>query len=124
MSAPLSTPRSTEELRSDRDQVEKEMYPYTVAMLRRFREVDALEFKKEELLDRYEALSWLIEDWFLWTPASYYRCLPRRGGRSISHGVNWEVDVEAGYRRLGSGVLSPSGGSCWWRSSTPHPPSA
>ncbi|MDC7067759.1 hypothetical protein [Corynebacterium pseudodiphtheriticum] len=62
MSAPLSTPRSTEELRSDRDQVEKEMYPYTVAMLRRFREVDALEFKKEELLDRYEALSWLIED--------------------------------------------------------------
>lgn len=62
MSAPLSTPRSTEELRSDRNQVEKEMNPYTVAMLRRFREVDALEFKKEELLDRYEALSWLIED--------------------------------------------------------------
>lgn len=62
MSAPLSTPRSTEELRSDCDQVEKEMYPYTVEMLRRLREVDALEFKEEELLDRYEALSWLIED--------------------------------------------------------------
>ncbi|MDK4251315.1 hypothetical protein [Corynebacterium propinquum] len=62
MSAPLSTPRSTEELRSDRDQVEKEMNPYTVEMLRRLREVDALEFKEEELLDRYEALSWLIED--------------------------------------------------------------
>lgn len=62
MSAPLSTPRSTEELRSDRDQVEKEMNPYTVAMLRRLREADALEFKEEELLDRYETLSWLIED--------------------------------------------------------------
>ena len=62
MSAPLSTPRSTEELRSDRDQVEKEMNPYTVEMLRRLREVDALEFKEEELLDCYEALSWLIED--------------------------------------------------------------
>lgn len=62
MSAPLSTPRSTEELRSDRDQVEKEMNPYTVAMLRRLREADALEFEEEELLDRYEALSWLIED--------------------------------------------------------------
>ena len=62
MSVPLSTPRSTEELRSDRDQVEKEMNPYTVAMLRRLREADALEFEEEELLDRYEALSWLIED--------------------------------------------------------------
>lgn len=62
MSVPLSTPRSTEELRSDRDQVEKEMNPYTVEMLRRLREVDALEFREEELLDRYEALSWLIED--------------------------------------------------------------
>lgn len=62
MSVLLSTPRSTEELRSDRDQVEKEMNPYTVEMLRRLREADALEFKEEELLDRYEALSWLIED--------------------------------------------------------------
>lgn len=62
MSVPLSTPRSTEELCSDRDQVEKEMNPYTVAMLRRLREADALEFKEEELLDRYETLSWLIED--------------------------------------------------------------
>lgn len=77
MSVPLSTPRSTEELRSDRDQVEKEMNPYTVEMLRRLREADALEFKEEELLDRYEALSWLIEDYFLWTPTSYHRCLPR-----------------------------------------------
>ena len=25
-------------------------------------------------------LSWLIEDYFLWTPTSCYRCLPRRGG--------------------------------------------
>ncbi|MEY8209986.1 hypothetical protein [Corynebacterium sp. MNWGS58] len=62
MPAPLSTPRSTEELRSDRDQVEKEMTPYTVEMLQRLREAGALEFKEEELLDRYEALSWLIED--------------------------------------------------------------
>lgn len=62
MSTPLFTPRTTEELRSERDQVERRMAPLSVEMLKRLREEGALEFKEEELLDRYEMLSWLIED--------------------------------------------------------------
>lgn len=62
MSAPLLTPCSTHELRTQRNRVERDMAPYTVEVLRRLREADALEFKEEELLDRYETLSWLIDE--------------------------------------------------------------
>ncbi|MBN9643829.1 hypothetical protein JZY06_04220 [Corynebacterium sp. CCM 8862] len=62
MSAPLLTPRSTSELRSERNGVERDMLPYTVELLRRLRVAGALEFKEEQLLDRYETLSWLIDE--------------------------------------------------------------
>ena len=60
MSAPLFAPRSTEELRSERNKVLSDMKPYNVDLLKRLREAGAIEFREEELLDRYEALSWLI----------------------------------------------------------------
>lgn len=36
--------------------------PHTVDILRRLREAGATNFKEEELLDRYETLTWLIDD--------------------------------------------------------------
>ncbi|AIJ33958.1 Uncharacterised protein [Corynebacterium imitans] len=61
MSAPLFASRTSAELRAERDEVEREMSPYTVAMLRRLRKAGELNFREEALLDRYESLSWLID---------------------------------------------------------------
>lgn len=62
MPAPSLNPRSTEELRCERNRIESEMAPYTVEIFRRLREAGALEFREEELLDRYETLTWLIDE--------------------------------------------------------------
>lgn len=56
------TPCTTAELRAQRDKVEQEMRPHTVDILRRLREACATNFKEEELLDRYETLTWLIDE--------------------------------------------------------------
>lgn len=56
------TPCTTAELRDERDTVEQEMRPHTVDVLRRLREAGATNFKEEELLDRYETLTWLIDE--------------------------------------------------------------
>lgn len=61
MPAPLFIPKTSAELRAKRDGVEREMSPYTVAMLRRLRHAGDATFHKEALLDRYESLSWLID---------------------------------------------------------------
>lgn len=61
MPAPLFIPKTSAELRAERDEVEREMLPYTVAMLRRLRHAGDATFREEALLDRYEALSWLID---------------------------------------------------------------
>ena len=56
------TPCTTAELRNERNKVEQEMRPHTVDVLRRLSEAGATNFKEEELLDRYETLSWLIDE--------------------------------------------------------------
>ncbi|MCG7279432.1 hypothetical protein MHJ95_10635 [Corynebacterium imitans] len=61
MPAPLFIPKTSAELRAERDEVEREMLPYTVAMLRRLRHAGDATFREEALLARYEALSWLID---------------------------------------------------------------
>ena len=61
MPAPLFIPKTSAELRAERDEVEREMLPYTVAMLRRLRHAGDATFREEALLDRYESLSWLVD---------------------------------------------------------------
>lgn len=56
------TPCTTAELRNERNKVEQEMRPHTVDVLMRLREAGAANFKEEELLDRYETLTWLIDE--------------------------------------------------------------
>lgn len=61
MPAPLFIPKTSTELRAERDGVERDMSPYTVSMLRRLRHAGEATFREEALLDRYESLSWLID---------------------------------------------------------------
>ncbi|SQI24321.1 hypothetical protein [Corynebacterium jeikeium] len=63
MATPL-TPRThtSAELRAERAEVVKQMGPLGVDGLRRLRAADALDVKEADLLDRYESLTWLIED--------------------------------------------------------------
>lgn len=60
MSAPLFESWSIDELKLERNRVEAQMAPYTVNILRRFRESDSLEFEEQRLLEQYETLTWLI----------------------------------------------------------------
>ena len=60
MPAPLFIPKTSAELRAERDEAEHEISPYTVAMLRRLRHAGEATFREEALLDRYESLFWLI----------------------------------------------------------------
>ena len=50
--------RTSNELRAE---VVEEMKPQTVDMLRRLHDADALEFDEAQLLERYDALAWLID---------------------------------------------------------------
>ncbi|MDN8576340.1 hypothetical protein [Corynebacterium sanguinis] len=61
MATPLFVPKTVGELQVERDALEKSMLPYTVDVLRRLREENALDFNEERKLDRYESLSWLID---------------------------------------------------------------
>lgn len=62
MSAPLFTAKTASELRSERDELESEMEPNTIDMLRRLSHAGVLTFDEQEKLDRYESLTWLIGD--------------------------------------------------------------
>ena len=62
MSAPLFQPQSTAELRAERESVVEQMRPYTVEVLRRLRAVDAINFREDALLNRYDTLTWVIND--------------------------------------------------------------
>lgn len=55
-------PQSTAELRTERESVVEQMHPYTVEILRRLRAVDAIDFREDELLDKYDTLTWVIND--------------------------------------------------------------
>lgn len=61
MSAPLFKPQTVEELRAERDKVEKQM-PCSVDILRRLRDASAIEYDEDRLLRRYEQLTWAIGD--------------------------------------------------------------
>lgn len=61
MSRPLFKPQTVEELRAERDKVEKQM-PCSVGILRRLRDALAIEYDEDRLLRRYEQLTWAIGD--------------------------------------------------------------
>ncbi|WKD61618.1 hypothetical protein CCICO_08010 [Corynebacterium ciconiae DSM 44920] len=60
MAIPQFTAKTDEALRAERDEVVAQMQPYTVDMLKRLRDATAIEFEEENLLDRYEALTWVL----------------------------------------------------------------
>ena len=61
MPAPLFKPQAVEELRAERDKVEKQM-PCSVDILRRLCDASAIEYDEDRLLRRYEQLTWAIGD--------------------------------------------------------------
>jgi len=51
---------SNDEIIQELANIEEEMQPYNVDVLRRLREAGALKFEEERLLERHEALSWML----------------------------------------------------------------
>ena len=60
MSTPVTRMLSNDEIIQELANIEEEMQPYNVDVLRRLREASALKFEEERLLERYEALSWML----------------------------------------------------------------
>ena len=60
MSTPVTRMLSNDEIIRELANIEEEMQPYNVDVLRRLREAGALKFEEERLLARYEALSWML----------------------------------------------------------------
>ena len=60
MSTPVTRMLSNDEIIQELANIEEEMQPYNVDVLRRLREAGALKFEEERLLERYEALSWML----------------------------------------------------------------
>ncbi len=60
MSTPVTRMLSNDEIIRELANIEEEMQPYNVDVLRRLREAGALKFEEERLLERYEALSWML----------------------------------------------------------------
>ncbi|WP_257203167.1 hypothetical protein [Corynebacterium cystitidis] len=60
MSGPLFNIQTNVELLKELDDVVALMAPYNVDLLRSLRSLDAIDVEQEELLDRYEAISWLL----------------------------------------------------------------
>ncbi|MBF4547570.1 hypothetical protein IRY31_05725 [Corynebacterium afermentans subsp. lipophilum] len=60
MSTPVTRMLSNDEIIQELASIEEEMQPYNVDVLRRLREAGALKFEEERLLERYEALSWML----------------------------------------------------------------
>ena len=61
MPSPLFKPQTVEELRAERDKVEKQM-PCSVDILRRLRGASAIEYDEDRLLRRNEQFTWAIGD--------------------------------------------------------------
>lgn len=60
MSTPVTRMLSNDEIIRELANIEEEMQPYNVDVLCRLREAGALKFEEERLLERYEALSWML----------------------------------------------------------------
>lgn len=60
MSTPVTRMLTNDEIIRELANIEEEMQPYNVDVLRRLREAGALKFEEERLLERYEALSWML----------------------------------------------------------------
>lgn len=62
MSAPIFTPRTTAELQKEREQLLQDLSPRTIDELRALRAIDEISIADEEILTRFEALSYVIGD--------------------------------------------------------------
>lgn len=62
MSAPIFTPRTTAELQQEREQLLQDLSPRTIDELRALRAIDEISIADEEILNRFEALSYVIGD--------------------------------------------------------------
>lgn len=62
MSAPIFTPRTTAELQHEREQLLQDLSPRTIDELRALRAIDEISIADEEILNRFEALSYVIGD--------------------------------------------------------------
>ena len=51
---------SNDEIIQELANIEKEIQPYNVEVLCRLRDAGALKFDEERLLERHEALSWML----------------------------------------------------------------
>ena len=62
MSAPIFTPRTTSELKKEREQLLQDLSPRTIDELRALRAIDEISIADEEILTRFEALAYVIGD--------------------------------------------------------------
>ncbi|MDK8896890.1 MULTISPECIES: hypothetical protein [Corynebacterium] len=60
MSAPIFTPRTTAELQQEREQLLQDLSPRTIDELRALRAIDEISIVDEDILNRFEALSYVI----------------------------------------------------------------
>lgn len=60
MTTPTVAQYTEEQIENMREQIVEKMRPLTVEVLRRLRDAGDIQFEEERLLDRYEALTWLI----------------------------------------------------------------
>lgn len=61
MSVPMMRMMTNHELQAELDKVEKEL-PYPVEVLRRLRDAEDLTYEEQDILDKYEALVWVLGD--------------------------------------------------------------
>lgn len=60
MSAPIFTPRTTADLQQEREQLLQDLSPRTIDELRALRAIDEISIVDEDILNRFEALSYVI----------------------------------------------------------------
>lgn len=60
VSAPIFTPRTTAELQQEREQLLQDLSPRTIDELRALRAIDEISIVDEDILNRFEALSYVI----------------------------------------------------------------
>lgn len=62
MTAPIFTPKTTAELRSEREHILQDLTPRTIDELRELRAIDQILTIDEAILNQYEALCFVIGD--------------------------------------------------------------
>ena len=62
MTAPILTPKTTAELRSEREHILQDLAPRTIDELRELRAIDQILTIDEAILNQYEALCFVIGD--------------------------------------------------------------